>query len=150
MTPQSLDERLSLTLEAMRKCGPGSPIDIGHIIAVQNAKADLERLRVDSKNILDDFEAMLLVSKLYRKGFSSKKIRDAVTVVELCEKTEPERVWALSGVQKPLASNAIGTRWVHAYGAVWCIRSSAECDYCGSVESWRMPDGAVAQPVVSQ
>lgn len=99
-------------------------------------------------NIIEDKEAMGIIDLLRRRGFSGKQVRDAMTVLDLCAKDEASRIWALTGVQKPLAEVECGIRWVHAYGAVWCIRSSTQCDYCGPLSTWKMPQHAKAHPVV--
>lgn len=99
-------------------------------------------------NIIEDKEAMAIIESLRERGFSGKQVRDAWTVLDLCAKNETERIWALVGVQKPLAEGECGIRWVHAYGAVWCIRSSTQCDYCGPLTTWKMPQHARAWPVV--
>ncbi len=89
----------------------------------------------DGRAIMDIFDRL--------GGGAITQTVDAIRVVKL---KDDERVKVLQAHRfndsACMAEGENGITFWAMHGAVWCVRSTTQCDYCGSLDSFVMPKHA--------
>jgi hypothetical protein len=115
-----------------------------HIL--DDAEAVCDRAPSDARleQAMNDPECRAAISLLVGKGYRPGTVADTMNTMELLDLPDDARVQRLCSVGVVVATGENLVRWVQAYGHIWCVRSTTQCDYCGPHCRWTLPKHARA------